>query len=274
MRLAQIARRPSRPASSRCGGRRARLPRPARARACRSSSTAWRRQSASRCAPLDLGAMGSRPPPRRSRRVAHRRCDRGGLRRRARRRRRAGARWVAGVDQRAVVVLAVDLDQRARRGSRSTCTLTGWSLTKARVRPSASCTRRRISVVLGVDVVVGEQRPRRVVARRGRTPPSPGPAPRRGAPARRRRARRAPARRRRAGSTCRRRSRRSARRGPRAKSMSSRSIRTMSRIESWASMAASGLRGRPGPQVRASRQQTHHQRRDGRDKRRRAITVA
>ena len=26
-----------------------------------------------------------------------------------------------------------------------TCTLTGWSLTKARVRPSANCTRRRIS---------------------------------------------------------------------------------------------------------------------------------
>ena len=49
-----------------------------------------------------------------------------------------------GIDQRAVVMLAVDFDQRAPRLF-STCTPTGWSLTKARVRPSASCTRRRIS---------------------------------------------------------------------------------------------------------------------------------
>ncbi len=50
----------------------------------------------------------------------------------------------AGVDQGAVVVLAVDLDQRARPMSRISATLDGWSLTKTRVRPSADCARRRM----------------------------------------------------------------------------------------------------------------------------------
>ena len=50
-----------------------------------------------------------------------------------------------GVHQRALVVLAVDLDQRARPAPAAPARSTGWSLTKARVRPSASCTRRRMS---------------------------------------------------------------------------------------------------------------------------------
>ena len=49
-----------------------------------------------------------------------------------------------GIDQRALIVLAMNFDQRASE-LLSTCTLTGWSLTNARVRPSANCTRRRIS---------------------------------------------------------------------------------------------------------------------------------
>ena len=92
-------------------------------------------------------------------------------------------------------------------------------------------------LVVGVDVVLAPAARGPDACADSRTRRSPGPARRPGAPARRRRARRAPARRHRAGSICRRRSRRSAPTSPAAKSMSSRSIRTMSRIESRESMA-------------------------------------
>ena len=71
-----------------------------------------------------------------------------------------------------------------RRAARSTCTLTGWSLTKARVRPSANWTRRRIrSSSARRCRFRPEQGARRMIAGRRRTRRSPGPAPRPGAPA-------------------------------------------------------------------------------------------
>ena len=57
------------------------------------------------------------------------------------------------VDQRALVVLAVDLDQVRGDARASVWALTLWSLTKARVRPSAICTRRRISSPSEGDVL-------------------------------------------------------------------------------------------------------------------------
>ena len=142
----------------------------------------------------------------------------------------------ARIDQRPVVVLAVDLDQRLAhlraRAARSTL----MSLMKARLRPSAHCTRRRISVASASmpfsassakhGMSRGELESRRHLAL-GRA----APHQRRIASARRWRARR-----RRAGSICRRRSRRSARNRPWPNSRSSLSIRTISRIESAASM--------------------------------------
>ena len=107
-----------------------------------SSSTAWRSQSASRCARSTSArcacAAASRCAPR-----LPQRFDVARHRPQARQRRRA-----AGDASRRRPARA----RRAGRGSRparcraacSTCTLTGWSLTKARVRPSANCTRRRI----------------------------------------------------------------------------------------------------------------------------------
>ncbi len=48
------------------------------------------------------------------------------------------------VGQGTVVVLAVDLDDALRRPCAGSARETGWSLMKARVRPSAYCTRRRM----------------------------------------------------------------------------------------------------------------------------------
>ena len=192
-----------------------RSPRRAAARACASSSTACAqivglarapRSTSARCAATACFGVAPAPPQPRDRRPR---------RRRARQRHRAGARCVAGIDQRAVVVLAVDLDQRARRAPAAACTLTGWSLTKARVRPSAICTRRRIRSPSSSMPLSREQRARRMVARhvehRGHLPLLGALAHQRGVAARAQRQRKAH----RAGSTCRRRSRRSARSGRR-----------------------------------------------------------
>ncbi len=59
------------------------------------------------------------------------------------------------------------ISTRAAPSVRSAWTLTGWSLTKARVRPSANCTRRTIisSLVaeIGEEIVVGEHAARRML---------------------------------------------------------------------------------------------------------------
>ena len=93
--------------------------------------------------PLDLGAMGGDARLRARGAASHSARHRRGL---AVERAERVEQPAMGrdVDQRALVVLAVDLDQR-RAERFIACTLTGWSLTKARVRPSANCTRRRIS---------------------------------------------------------------------------------------------------------------------------------
>ncbi len=64
-----------------------------------------------------------------------------------------------GIDQRALVMLAVNFDQRRRRALSAPARSTGWSLTKARVRPSASCTRRRIiSPASAMPLSLGSER--------------------------------------------------------------------------------------------------------------------
>ena len=52
---------------------------------------------------------------------------------------------IAGVEQALLLELAFDLDQRTRRSGAAARRSTGWSLTKARLRPSAASCRRRIS---------------------------------------------------------------------------------------------------------------------------------
>ena len=52
---------------------------------------------------------------------------------------------IARIQQALLLELALDLDQAVRRSRRNSATLTGWSLTKARLRPSAAICRRRIS---------------------------------------------------------------------------------------------------------------------------------
>ena len=144
-----------------------------------------------------------------------------------------------GVDEGAVVMLAVDFHQR--RAERA------QHLHADRLVVDESAGAAVGELHAPHDQLSSPPRPQRDRSRRARGAPddpwrrrrrrSPGPARRPRAPARHRRARRAPAQRHRAGSICRRRSRRSARRGRTPKSMSSRSIRTMSRMERRASMS-------------------------------------
>ena len=114
-----------------------------------------------------------------------------------------------GIDQRARVVLAVDFHQR---GAELLQRLHAHRLVVDEGPGPAvgELHAAQDQRLVGSDVVVGEQRPRRMLGAQARTSPSPGPGRRPAGPGWRRRARRAPARRRRAGSTCRRRSRRSA----------------------------------------------------------------
>ena len=199
-------RRPSRPASWRRAARRARVssagsgcePRELLDRVAQPVGLALRA--------LDLGALRGEPPPRaRAARptAARPRCASPSSAPKA----SSSARWVA-----------------ASTSARSSCW--PWISTSAAPSVLQHLRAHRLVVdegagaavgelhaaqdqfVLGRDAVVREQRARRMRRAADRTPPSPGPAPRHGAPARRRRARRAPAQRHRAGSTCRRRSRR------------------------------------------------------------------
>ena len=155
---------------------------------------------------LDLGAVRRRAPPRRR-----------GARPTAAPPPRACAVEIAkgveqpamggGIDQRAVVVLAVDLDQRGAERSQR---LHAHRLVVDEGAGAAvgELHAPQDQFVLGRDAVVGGKRARPDGCAAARRRRSPAPARRRGAPARRRRARRAPAQRHRAGSTCRRRSRR------------------------------------------------------------------
>ena len=203
-------RRPSPPASSRCAVRRARSPRRPAAQACQaprprgaaSRASRLARSTSARCASAAACACAPRLPQR---------FDRRGV----------VLKPAEGIEQRGDASRHRPVRaRRAGRGSRparcraacSTCTLTGWSLTKARVRPSASCTRRRISSSSRGDVVRREQArapdASRATSNTAVTWPCSAPCRTSACVAA---AARAPARKHRAGSTCRRRSRRSAR---------------------------------------------------------------
>ena len=213
--------------------RRARSPRPAAARACSiprphgadNPLRAARARPRSRCAvhalarlaalvpkPFDLARPASSSPPNAS----------------------SSRRWVAvSTSARSSCWPWISTSTAPRL--LSACTLTGWSLTKARVLPSANCTRRRISASSAVDPVVlhAARAPDACGGSSNIAVTWPCSAPWRTSAA----SPRAPSARRRhradrlAGAGL------AGKHGkPSAKSRSSRSIRTISRIESRASM--------------------------------------
>ena len=161
-----------------------------------------------RAAPARPARDAPRPPPRRRGARVHARCDRRGIVLQT----RIGIEQAPvrrHVDQRALVVLAVDFHQR-RAERLEHLHAHRLIVDEGAGAPVGELHAAQDQAVLGGDAVLGNQRERRMVRCRRRTPPSPAPARRRCAPGWHRRGCRARARRRRAGSTCRRRSRRSA----------------------------------------------------------------
>ena len=107
-------------------------------------------------------------------------------------------RWVDGIEQRLMLVLAVELDQARGRGPSRPPAVASAPLTNARLRPCAVISRRTRSSSPPLSKMAS-------IA---------GASLRRSGPGRRTRGRRAAGRRPRRESTCRRRSRRSGRSGP------------------------------------------------------------
>ena len=172
-----------------------------------SSSTAWRSQSASRCA-RSTSARWAATSASRARRSSHRRATSSASPSSAPNA-SSSRRWVA-TSTSARSSCWPWISTSAAPMSFIVCTLTGWSLTKARGAAVGDLHPAQDQLVLGRDVVGGHQRADRMA---GGQLEGGGHLPLLGAPWRtsaRRRARRAPARSRRAGSICRRRSRRSA----------------------------------------------------------------
>ena len=108
----------------------------------RNSSTAWRSQSASRCA-RSTSARCVASSSSRVRRSFHSLASAAASLSRSPKA-SSSRRWVAASTS-ARSSCWPWISTSATPSVRSACTLTGWSLTKARVRPSANCVRRRIS---------------------------------------------------------------------------------------------------------------------------------